>query len=156
MIIGIGNILLSDEGFGVHVINELKKLKLPPYVEVYDGATLGLEILNLMDEASKAVIVDAVRGGNKPGTIYRFKLGELMLKSYEFKMISMHELDFATAIKLGRGAYKLPEEILVIGVEPKRIEIGLELSDEVKKIMPEVLRLIFKEIEKFKSFKQTN
>lgn len=150
VIIGIGNVLLSDEGVGVHVVNELKKLKLPAYVEVYDGATLGFDILNLMEGASKAIIIDAVRGGGKPGSIYRFNLKELEFETHVFEMTSMHHLDFATALKLGREVYKLPEKVIVIGVEPRRIDVGLELSDEVKAAIPEVLKIIFKEVEKFR------
>uniref|UniRef100_A0A7J3ZKS0 Hydrogenase maturation protease n=1 Tax=Fervidicoccus fontis TaxID=683846 RepID=A0A7J3ZKS0_9CREN len=149
VIIGIGNLLLSDEGVGVHVVSELKRFELPAYVEVYDGATLGLEILSLMEGASKAIIVDAVRGGGKPGTIYRFNLRDFEYETNVLRMTSMHHLDFATALKLGEGAYSLPEEVIVIGIEPSRIDVGLELSDEVRAAIPEVLKIILEEIHSF-------
>ncbi len=64
--------LLSDEGVGVHVANELAKMELPPDVSVVEGGTDGFRLLNVITEADRLIIVDAVKGGAEPGSIYRF------------------------------------------------------------------------------------
>jgi len=145
-VIGIGNLLLRDEGVGVHVVNELLGLQLPDNVEVYDCGTGGLSILDLLDGFDKAIIVDAVRCGEEPGTIHRLRLDEKGTANSLAKIISLHELDFFAALKIGWEAYKLPGEIIMIGVEPKAIELGLNLSPEVEKSIPKVVHLIFEEI----------
>ena len=77
VILGIGNILLSDEGVGVHVANELAKMDLPPDVTVVEGGTDGFRLLNIITEADRLIVIDAVRGGSEPGSIYRFDVGEV-------------------------------------------------------------------------------
>ncbi len=150
VILGIGNILLSDEGVGVRIVEELKKLDLPKKVEIYDGATLGLPLLNFLDGCKKAVIVDAVLGGGKPGEVYRFSLYDVLEKSESKQdlknIVSMHDIDFVTAFKIGKDFLNLPEEIIVIGVEPASFEEGLELSEDVKRAIPKAIEMILKEI----------
>lgn len=145
-IIGVGNILLGDEGIGVHVVRELENARLPKNVEVYDCGVSGMKILNILEGFDKAIIIDAVKAGGKPGEIYRFALEEAL--TGDIRMTSLHELDLITAIKIAKltNAYKLPKEVVVIGVEPKSLEESLELSPEVKKAIPEVIKLVFKEI----------
>ncbi len=145
-VIGIGNLLLRDEGVGVHIINKLRGFQLPENVEVYDCGTGGLGILGLLEGFDKAIVVDAVKCAEEPGTVYRFKFNEKGTDNRLAKMISFHELDFVTAIEIGRKAYKSPSEMVMIGVEPKTIEIGLDLSLEVKRSIPKVIGLIFEEI----------
>ncbi|MFP3946925.1 MAG: hydrogenase maturation protease, partial [Archaeoglobaceae archaeon] len=71
-VIGIGNILLGDEGVGVRIVEELRKSDLPENVEVHDGATSGIALLNFLVDKDKVIIVDAVKGGEEPGTVYQF------------------------------------------------------------------------------------
>ena len=80
VVIGIGNILLSDEGVGIRVVEELRKRELPEGVELHDGATLGLTLLNFLDGADKAIIVDAVKAGGNPGDVYCFHFKEIPKK----------------------------------------------------------------------------
>jgi hydrogenase maturation protease len=147
VIVGIGNILLGDEGVGIRVIEELRKIKLPEYVEIYDGATLGLTLLNFLDGADKAIIVDAVKAGGNPGDVYRFHFKEIP-KKYK-KMVSLHDLDFPHAVEIGKDIFNIPEDIVVIGIEPERIEESLELSEKVKKAIPKAVELILEEISVF-------
>jgi hydrogenase maturation protease len=147
-IVGVGNLLLGDEGFGVHVINKLKDCRLPENVKVYECGTGALSLLNVLEGFEKAIILDAVKLGGKPGTVYSFKLDEDELNDGLMKILSLHELNFAIAIKIGKKAYKLPKEIIVIGVEPKAIKPSLHLTSEVKKSVSKVIHLILKEIKK--------
>ena len=148
MIIGIGNILLSDEGIGVHVINELKNVQLPANVEIHDCGTGGLSILNVLDKAEKAVIIDAVKGGGNPGSIYRFMLDKILTGDRRLKMTSLHDLDLITALKMAEltHVYKLPREMIVIGIEPASTEMGMEPSPKVKRTIPKIVDLVLKEV----------
>jgi len=144
VIIGIGNILLGDEGVGIRVIEELRKLELPEYVEIYDGATLGLTLLNFLDGADKAIIVDAVRSRGNPGDVYRFHFSEIPQKYRT--MVSLHDLDFPHAVEIGKNVFNIPEDIVIIGIEPEKVEESLELSEKVKKATPKAIELILEEI----------
>ncbi|HDD36144.1 MAG: hydrogenase maturation protease [Archaeoglobaceae archaeon] len=148
LVLGIGNILLRDEGIGIKVIEELKKLELPKNVELLDGATLGLSILNFLEKYDKVIVVDAVKGGNEPGTIYKFDLYEFIDDfNFPLTLSSMHDFDFIYAVKkIGREFYKLPEKIIVIGVEPENIDLGLELSEKIKKVIPKVVKAVVEEL----------
>lgn len=150
VIIGIGNILLSDEGIGVHVINELKNLQLPANVEIHDCGTGGLSILNVLDKADRAIIIDAVKGGGSPGSIYRFMLDEILTDDRRMKMTSLHDLDLVTALKIAKltNTYMLPREIIVIGIEPAHIEMGMKPSPRITRTIPKIVNLVLREIRK--------
>lgn len=147
VVIGVGNLLLGDEGIGVHIINELKNLQLPDNVEVYDCGTGGLSILSLLEGFDRAVVVDAVKRGGEPGTVYRFRIDKISDENRLKEMISFHELDLGTVIGIGSKTCKLPSEIVMIGVEPKSIEVGLNLSPEVTKKKNEVIKLVIAELD---------
>jgi len=144
VIVGVGNILCGDEGVGVHVIEELKKHRLPDHVEVYDCGTGGLDVLEFLEGCDKAIIVDAVKAGMEPGKIYHFRLGEIGAKERRIKMMSLHELDLISAMKIGEKAYNIPRNIIVVGVEPKSVEMGVDLTAEVEEAVPIVIQDIFK------------
>lgn len=145
-VVGIGNLLLKDEGVGVHIINQLKSFQLPDNIELFECGTWGLSAFYLVEGFDKAIMIDAVKAGGEPGTIYKFSLDKTKTDNRLKSMISFHELDFVTAFEIASKVYKLPNRMLIFGVEPKTIEIGLELSPEVKKIIPKVISLIFEEI----------
>lgn len=149
VVIGIGNILVADEGVGVHAIKELEKLTLPENIKVYDCGTGGMRVLDALEGAEKAIIIDAVKAGGKPGDVYRFTLDEIVRKDRGLKIASLHELDFITAVKIAglTEVYKLPKEVVIIGVEPKSIEeMKIELSPEVEEVMPKVIKAVLEEI----------
>ena len=73
VVIGIGNLLLMDEGIGIHVINELEQHKLPENVDICDGGTGGFKLIDLMHEAKRVIFIDAVETGKASGTITTFK-----------------------------------------------------------------------------------
>jgi len=145
-IIGVGNLLQTDDGVGIWVVEELKKQNLPENIEVYDAATDPMSVLEAMDNKDKAIIIDAFTGGNKPGTIYRCKIEDLNLGNDEVNVeISLHGISFLDAIKTAKHAFNLPKEIVIIGVEPAVIETGMELSEELRKKMPDLIRVIMEE-----------
>ncbi|MBI5253450.1 MAG: hydrogenase maturation protease [Euryarchaeota archaeon] len=141
-IIGVGNSIMRDDGVGIHTVQELQKIKLPGNVEVQDADTNAFAVLECMDGKDKAIIIDAYRGGREPGTIYKFKFTP---DSSNIKL-SLHDIDFTDALKSGRHAYRLPPDIVIIGVEPEVIEFGLELSPRVQKAIPNVIEEVLKEV----------
>jgi hydrogenase maturation protease len=144
IILGIGNLLLSDEGIGVHVANELLKMDLPPEVSVVEGGTDGFRLLNIITEADRLIVIDAVRGGEEPGSIYRFDINEIRSVPTGFKT-SVHQIGILEVINLSELIGKTPQAT-VIGVEPKSLEMSMELSPEVKAKVPRVIELVLNEL----------
>ena len=153
LILGLGNVLLKDEGIGVHIAAELQKLALPHYVEVIDGGTGSLDILLSQEGLYKLVVIDALRAGKKPGTIYklRFKGKEKNKLARVFgpdsrAEISLHQLGLIDALAAAEKLNCLPKEIVIIGIEPNQISPGLELTEQVKQKIPKIVNAVLEEI----------
>jgi hydrogenase maturation protease len=145
-ILGIGNVLLSDEGIGVHITKELNTLKLPPYVEVIEGGTDGFGLLNIISDTDFLIVIDALKGGSPPGTFYKFKIEDAPQSPDLFKT-SIHQIGILEVLNLSSLIGKTPETI-VFGIEPKKITAGLEISPEIKKKVPRIIELVQAEIER--------
>lgn len=146
-VVGVGNILLGDEGLGVRAVEYLAQRSLPENIQIFDGGTALLQLLPALEGFDKIIIVDAVQAGQEPGAIYRFTLEELEAskkKEIGF-MLSLHELDVPRAIALERLVSRLPEEIIFLGMEPARISESMELSEVVESKMEQLLRAIERE-----------
>jgi|GEM_PF-349006 len=144
VILGVGNVLLSDEGVGVHVANELLKMDLPPGVSVVEGGTDGFSLLNIITDADRLIVVDAVKGGAEPGSIYRFDANEIRSVPSGFKT-SVHQVGILEVIDLSGLIGKTPRTT-VIGIEPKSFEMSLELSPEVMEKVPRIIELVLEEL----------
>jgi hydrogenase maturation protease len=153
LVLGLGNMLLKDEGIGAHIAQQLHKRKLPGNVEVIDGGTAGSDILLRQQGVYKLVVIDAVRAGEKAGTIYKAqfkakekdKLNQLFGEDKEFK-ISLHQVGLIGALAAAERIGREPSEIVIIGVEPKQIDYGLELTEEVKQKIPAIINTVLEEI----------
>jgi len=146
VILGVGNILLSDEGVGVHVANELMKMDLPPSVCVVEGGTDGFRLLNIITDADRLIIIDAVRGGASPGSIYRFDIDEVRSCPSGFKT-SVHQIGILEVIDLSGLIGKTPYTT-VIGIEPKSLEMAMELSTDIKEKIPKIIELVLDELKR--------
>lgn len=137
VLLGVGNILLTDEGLGVHVVKELKEsFTFTPAISIIDGGTMGMELLTYMRGMKKILLVDAINGGEAPGTIYEFPHKEL--EQYFTEHISVHEVGMQDILRI-RAIQEDPlEDAVVIGVEPESLEIGFEPSAPVQRALPEV------------------
>ncbi|MFH1154179.1 MAG: hydrogenase maturation protease, partial [Pseudomonadota bacterium] len=91
LVLGVGNILLSDEGIGVHAVHELLKETWPEDVEFIDGGTFTQDIFYLFNEYELVLVLDIVRAGHEPGTVYR--LSEQDLRQDEKHCLSLHDID---------------------------------------------------------------
>jgi len=140
-VLGIGNILLRDEGIGCHVAHALEEIPLPD-VKIIDGGTCP-DVLQFVEDTDKLVIVDAVKGGGTPGQIYRFHLEDISLEQKSF--LSLHDLGLVDNLTLMQLWHDISEAV-IIGVEPKEINWGLELSPELQDKMPQIIDTILSEL----------
>jgi hydrogenase maturation protease len=144
LILGIGNILLKDEGIGVHVVKKMKELPMPGNVEILDGGTAGLDLTDFIANRKKVIVIDTVKAGEKPGTIYR--LTEKNLRTGQKAIMSFHEIDFLDALYMSEVMGEKPEETVVIGIEPKDMSDGTELSPEIEERIPKIIDVVMKEL----------
>jgi len=142
-IIGCGNLLLQDEGIGVHLIEYLKNCPLPVDVELIDGATGGFDLLPFIQDAVRVIIIDAVKGNGKPGSIYKFGPEDFETDSYPKS--SLHDVCLKDIFHIVKLTGPLPS-ITIFGVEPKAMDWGMELTDEVEKIVPRLGQMVLEEI----------
>lgn len=147
-LLGLGNILLKDEGVGVHAVNKLKKdWFFSPDIEIIDGGTLGLDLLAYFEKYSKILIIDAADFGKEPGYIQVLDSGEIN-KSFA-KKLSVHNIGLADilvacelmGIKLG--------EIKIIGIQPCAMDFGLQMTDEINAKMPNLIQLAIKNLQEW-------
>jgi hydrogenase maturation protease len=143
LILGMGNILLGDEGVGVHVIRELEKKKLPGNIELMDAGTAMFSILHLLEKRKKIVIIDAAKGGKRPGTIYRILPSQI--KNEHNKLLSLHEMGLMECLAEVKSEAK-PRDIVIIGIEPDSIEWRLRLSSRLQRKLPEIVKAVMSEI----------
>ncbi|MEW6618576.1 MAG: HyaD/HybD family hydrogenase maturation endopeptidase [bacterium] len=147
MIIGLGNILLQDEGIGVHIIKALQKMDIPDNIDLVDGGTAELDLMNYMNKGiDKVIIIDAVKGGSKAGTTFRLSVNEIMATTKHIS--SLHQKELIEAIKMLELFTRKPREIVILGIVPKETEWSLTLSPELQNKIPEITRIVFDEIEK--------
>lgn len=144
LILGVGNVLLRDEGVGVHVAQRMMDMDVPPGVEVMEGGTDGFGLMHVLLQAERLILVDAVKGGGPPGSIYRFGIEDCPPFPDVFKT-SVHQVSILEVINLS-GLIGSTPRTTVIGVEPKRMDMGMELSPEIEAKIPKVIQLIEEEV----------
>jgi hydrogenase maturation protease len=144
LILGIGNLLLCDEGVGVHVARALKQEQLPGNVVILEVGTAFLDALPEIEHADRIIIVDAMQAGHAPGTIYRVPFEDCVKPEC---IASLHGFDLSRVLFMaGRES---PPEAVVIGVEPGRIDWGTDLSTEIQEMIPSVIETIKEEMARY-------
>ncbi len=143
---GIGNLIMSDDGAGVKVIQHLaENYRFPPEVTVLDGGTLGLDLLPQLEGVDRLLIVDAVETGNAPGSLTRLYGDEIPIVM-ETKL-SPHQMGLKDliAVSILRGVK--PPEMVLLGVQPESIELGLDLSPAVAAQFDTLVNKVLQELE---------
>ena len=131
-ILGVGNILFSDEGFGVRVVEKLdESYEFPENVSLVDGGVLGLNLLGVISEADRLIVIDAVRNKGEAGTLYRIEKEAIPARVRAKN--SLHQVDLLEALTLCQALDKVPETV-IFGIEPKDIET---LSDTLTPVTSE-------------------
>jgi len=144
-ILGVGNILLKDEGVGIHVIHALQDSPslTDAGVKIIDGGT-SPNVLYLLDGAERLIVIDAVEGGGEPGTIYRFRVNDIELE--DKCALSVHEMGLLEDLEVMEHIEGKRKDAIIIGVEPKEIGLGLELSSELEQKIPQIVKVVLEEI----------
>lgn len=143
VIIGIGNILLQDDGVGVHVIKQLENEKLPSTIELVDGGTSTLDTLGFFLDYNKVIVVDCLRAGLEPGTIYKIKPEDII--NYKKENLSIHDVQILDVVKMANMLNKYPE-VVIFGIEPEKIAVDLEMTKIMVSKIPEIILNIKKEL----------
>lgn len=142
-IIGIGNPLMGDDGAGIAAAQRLQQAGLGPEVEVIDGGTAGLALLDLMEGAARVVLVDAVRMGLAPGQVCCFTPAQMIL--HPDSAGGAHGGGLAEVLALGEVMNLLPP-LRIWGIEPQNITPGIGLSEPVKKGLELLLKKLLEEL----------
>lgn len=136
---GVGNLLLKDEGVGIHVIRTLEKEELPPNVSLMDGGTGGLHLISWIQDYNRIIMVDATLDHNPPGTI------RLIRPRYatDFPpLMSAHEIGLRDMIEAMILTEKLPDIQLIVVSAEDISEVGMELTPAVEAAVPEVVEMV--------------
>lgn len=142
-ILGIGNILLKDDGIGVHIVKKLEEEKLPSTIELVDGGTSTLDTLGYFLEYEKVIVIDSLKAGYEPGTIYKIKPEDI--KKYKKESLSIHDVQILDVVKMANMFDKYPN-VIILGIEPEEINFDTEMTECMKMKIPEVIKLIKKEL----------
>jgi hydrogenase maturation protease len=145
LVLGIGNLLLRDEGVGIHVVNELNShYRFSANVSLVDGGTLGSRLIGVLSDCEVLIVVDAVKNGGAPGSLYRLESADLNLKTVAKN--SLHEASFLeTLLQCQMLGYQF--DTVIIGVEPEDISPWSdELTATVQEKVPELIRAVLEEI----------
>ncbi|MEQ1796982.1 MAG: hydrogenase maturation protease [Lacibacter sp.] len=145
LILGIGNYLMGDEGIGVHLAEQLTKEELPPNVSVLDGGTGGFHLLEYFEKHDIVILADATLDGNIPGTIRLIK--PKFAKDFPQAM-STHDIGLKDMVSALQLLGTMPEiHLFVVSIESIQQQ-GIELTDDVKKILPQLKNQIRELVER--------
>ncbi|TKJ29392.1 MAG: Ni,Fe-hydrogenase maturation factor [Chloroflexi bacterium B3_Chlor] len=145
LVLGVGNLLLGDEGVGIHAVRELEGRALPPHVDVVDGGTPGLDLPDLISGYERVMIIDAVDAGAKPGTIFRFTPGDVTPKADAFPL-SLHQVEILKVLELATCLGQALPPIVVYGIQPEDLSWRMNLSTALQERLPELVEAILEEL----------
>ncbi|WP_313994257.1 HyaD/HybD family hydrogenase maturation endopeptidase [uncultured Selenomonas sp.] len=135
-VLGIGNIILSDEGFGVRAVEYLEEhFSFPDDVRLLDGGTLGPELLHFVTGTQHLLVLDAVSGEGAPGTVYRYEDDAVMV--YFQEKMSSHEIGIQDVLAWLTVTDRPIPNVVVLGVQPYMLSAGLALSAEMAALLPD-------------------
>ncbi|MFO7876326.1 MAG: HyaD/HybD family hydrogenase maturation endopeptidase [Desulfovermiculus sp.] len=142
LILGVGNILLTDEGAGVRALQLLEdRYTFPPQVELLDGGTSGLELLPALDHRTHVYIIDVVQQKDlKPGQIMILDLTQS--PGYFRQKISPHQLGLSEVLAVAEMSGSLPPAIILLGIQPQHLDTGLELSETVRNGLEDLIQFL--------------
>jgi hydrogenase maturation protease len=140
LVLGVGNILMMDEGIGVHAIYEFWKTKDrfdESMVEFMDGGTFTQDIFYLFENFEQVLVLDVVRAGKPPGTIY--SLDEAQLVQNEKQVLSLHDVDLLDSLDMAEMRGHRPT-LKIVGIEPEKIDWGTEMTATLQKAFPDFVK----------------
>jgi hydrogenase maturation protease len=131
VLMGLGNILLSDEGVGVHVVNLMKEqFAFSPPIDIIDGGTLGLDLLPLFQDRDRILIIDAVDFGKAGGFVGT--LDNEAIPSVLNPKLSAHHIGVSDLLFTARLTRATPPAVSLIGIQPASLQLGLDMTPEIR------------------------
>lgn len=147
-VFGIGNILLSDDGAGVHAVQSLmNRYDFPENVELIDGGTKGLDLLPLFENRDKVLIIDAANFKKDPGTI-DIVVGD-KIPAFLSSKLSVHQIGLPDMLFAARLMEITPQEMCLIGIQPESMETTTEMSDAVSEKMEALLEKVLDKLKEW-------
>lgn len=140
VVLGVGNVLMSDEGFGVHMIEHLQAhYSFEPEVDLIDGGTCGMELMRFVGDASHLLVLDAIAGSEPPCTIYSFTFDEAtnhLAQSVSAHEVGVKDLLFISSLDEESGPIK---EVRIVGLQPVSVDPGIGLTPQSEEVFPEAV-----------------
>ena len=137
-IIGLGNVLYGDEGFGVAALNSLQEsATFPDVVQFIDGGTQGIYLLDFIESADAVIVFDALIPLDYDRRVYVYRNDEL--PDFIHRKMSSHQMGFSEMLGIAKLHGKMPQEIVMIGAPPKDLELNIGLSPELALLLPEAV-----------------
>lgn len=146
-VIGLGNPLMGDDGFGLVALARLRDEWTIEGVELVDGGTWGMSLLPLIEDSDRVVLLDAIAAGAKPGDVVVLERERLPI--YLTRKLSPHQVDIRDVLAAAEWRGMLPKETVAIGVEPRVVEMSLDLSDEVEQAVDAAVQVVIARLEEW-------
>ncbi len=145
VVIGLGNPLMGDDGLGLVALERLRQeYAIPADVELVDGGTWGMNLLPVIEDAGRVILIDAIDVGTAPGTPIR--LERARLPRYLATKISPHQVDLRDVLGLAELRGTLPNDTIALGLQPKRVALGNQLSDVLSCRVDDLVTLVVQEL----------
>jgi hydrogenase maturation protease len=145
LVLGIGNLIMSDDGVGMRVVEQLaKRYRIPEGVQLLQGGTLGLNLLPDLQGVERLLVVDALETGEPPGTLLRLAGDEIPL-AFETRF-SPHEMGLKDLLTVAALMGESPHEVVLWGIQPERLDLGEELSPTVAALLDDLTARVAEEL----------
>lgn len=145
LVLGLGNILLSDEGVGVRVVEALSAaFELPPAVEILDGGTAGMDLMEAVAGRECLIVADAMNADATPGTVLRF--ADEDIHAFFQMRLSPHQLGLSDLLAALTLTDEVPRRVILIGIVPADLSLGTELSEVARVARDRAAKLIAREL----------
>jgi len=148
LVLGLGNIIMTDDGVGGRAVETLRaRYTFPSEMRMEDGGTLGLDLLPMFEGIDRLLIIDALEMDAEPGSIFRLE-GEEVPRALASK-VSVHQMGIQDLLAVSELQGHLPAELVVWGVQPQTVEMGVDLSPQVAGVFEELLSGVLGELEQW-------
>jgi len=145
LVLGLGNLVMTDDALGGRVIGELeRRYRFPEQVTLLDGGTLGLDLLPRLEGIDQLLVIDALQMGAGPGKVFRLS-GDEVPRAFANKL-SVHQMGLQDLLAVAELQGHLPGQLVVWGAQSKSIEMGMEMSTEVAVAMEQVITGVVEEL----------
>jgi len=144
LVMGVGNLLRGDDGFGVTVLEAVSKRAVPDHVELLDAGTSIIDLMEELNGRRKVVVIDAVRGGQAPGTLYRFSPEDVAAEAVPAD--SLHQVGLLDTLRLAELVDCRPDEVVIVGVQPEDTGLKIGLTEAVAAAVPRATEMVMTEI----------